>query len=455
MSSRATSSWDLVGVVLILVALLVFGAGEWVFGRHTGMGLIIAPLLTVGSLALLNRAVKAERSFDLRGLLLTSIGLRLLFSYPRFLASADALTYNQQGARLAENFRRLEFVHVDVGAGAPVPGTGSLRYLTGLGHLLTGSNFFGTTIIFMFLAFWASWFLYRAFVVAFPDGDRRRYARFVMLWPSVLYWPTSIGKDSWMLISIGLAALGAAKVLTRGRGGWILLALGLGGAAAVRPHVSLLVFVAVLVAYLVGRRNTRAMPGSISLSGITKAVGIVVLLVGGALLAPATAHFLKIDDLSTSSVSTALTQTQSHTNQGNSAYHAVNPNSPIGYPEAAFTVFFRPLPGEVRTASGLLTSLEAVALLILVIVGWRRVVGAFTRLRSEAYITFCLAYMAMFAYAFSAISNFGILARERVQVLPFLFVILSLPKWHRTPPQPGSHRPERRAAIHLPSLRRP
>ena len=135
-----------------------------------------------------------------------------------------------------------------------------------------------------------------------------------------------------MLVTIALAALGAAKILTRGRGGWILLLIGLGGAALVRPHVSLLVFVAILVAFLVGRRNTRAMPGTISLSGITKALGIVVLLVGGALLAPATAHFLKVDDLTTTSVTNALAHTQAQTAQGNSAFHAINPNSPIGYP---------------------------------------------------------------------------------------------------------------------------
>jgi hypothetical protein len=432
--ARRSSNWDLLGIVLILVALLVFGYGEWISGKHTGMGIIIAPILTIASMALLNRSVRAERSFDLRGLLLTSIGLRLLFSYPRFLNAADAVAYNQYGARLALNFRKLEFVHVDVGPAAPVPGTGSLRYLAGLGHLFTGSNFFGTTMLFTFLGFWGSWFLYRAFVVGLPDGDRRRYARFVMLWPSVLYWPASIGKDSWMLVTIALAALGAAKILTRGRGGWILVLIGLAGAALVRPHVSLLVFVAILVAFLVGRRNTRAMPGTISLSGITKALGIVVLLVGGALLAPAAAHFLKVDDLSTTSVTNALVHTQAQTAEGNSAFHAVNPNSPIGYPVAAFTVLFRPLPGEVQTAAGLLASAEAAALLLLVIVGWRRLLGAFHRLRSEAYATFALAYIAMFAYAFSAIANFGILARERVQVLPFLFVLLSLPKWHRRRP---------------------
>ncbi len=452
-AERGSSNWDLLGIVLILVALLVFGYGEWISDKHTGMGIIIAPILTIASLAVLNRSVKAERSFDLRGLLLTSIGLRLLFSYPRFLSAADALTYNQQGARLALSFRKLEFIHIDVGPAAPVPGTGSLRYLAGLGHLLTGSNFFGTTILFTFLGFWGSWFLYRAFVVGVPDGDRRRYARFMMLWPSLLYWPASIGKDSWMLVTIALAALGAAKILTRGRGGWIFVLIGLAGATLVRPHVSLLVFVAILVAYLVGRRNTRAMPGTISLSGITKAMGIVVLLVGGALLAPAAAHFLKINDLSTTGVTNALAHTQSQTEQGKSAFHAVNPNSPIGYPMAAFTVLFRPLPGEVGTAAGLLASAEAATLLVLVIVGWRRLLGAFHRLRSEAYITFALAYIAMFSYAFSAIANFGILARERVQVLPFLFVPLSVPRWHRQGDQEERSDPGRGAAPERPARR--
>ena len=65
------------------------------------------------------------------------------------------MVYNNEGARLALSFRKLDFVHVDVGSGAPVPGTGSLRYLAGLGHLFTDSNFFGTTMIFTFVAFWA------------------------------------------------------------------------------------------------------------------------------------------------------------------------------------------------------------------------------------------------------------------------------------------------------------
>ncbi len=446
-----SSGWQLLGLTLVVGALILYALGEWVVAHHTGLGLVVAPVLTIASMAALSRPIKAERTFDLRGLLLTSIGVRLLLAFPRYSGAADARIYNSEGARLAQSFRGLEFVHVDVGANAPVPGTGSLRYITGVAHLFTDSNFFGSTIIFTFAAFWGCWFFYRAFATAVPSGNRLRYGRFVMLWPSIAYWPSSIGKDSWMLLTIGLAALGAAKMLTRARGAYALLALGLFGAALVRPHVALLMFAAVLAAFLVGRRDTRTLPGTFSLGGVTKAIGIVALLVGGALLAPATAHFLNIDDLSTTSVTSALNTTQTQTSEGNSAFHPANPNSPIGYPEAVFTVLFRPLPGELTNSGGLAASLESAALLLLTIIGWRRFVDAFHRLRSEAYITLALAYMAMFGYAFSAIANFGILSRERVQVLPFLFVVLSLPKWRRDPDDRRDRRAKSRSRIRPPS----
>jgi hypothetical protein len=35
----------------------------------------------------------------------------------------------------------------------------------------------------------------------------------------------------------------------------------------------------------------------------------------------------------------------------------------------------------------------------------------------------------LFIYGFSSFANFGILTRQRVQVLPFVVVLLCLPKW--------------------------
>ena len=61
----------------------------------------------------------------------------------------------------------------------------------------------------------------------------------------------------------------------------------------------------------------------------------------------------------------------------------------------------------------------------------------------------------MFAYAFSAIANFGILTRERVQVLPFLFVPLSLPKWHRRRPATPSWNDRSKPRLSVPTYRKP
>ena len=56
---------------------------------------------------------------------------------------------------------------------------------------------------------------YRAFVTALPDADHHRYALLIFLWPTLVFWPSSIGKDCWLLFTLGIASLGAARVLVR------------------------------------------------------------------------------------------------------------------------------------------------------------------------------------------------------------------------------------------------
>ena len=43
------------------------------------------------------------------------------------------------------------------------------------------------------------------------------------------------------------------------------------------------------------------------------------------------------------------------------------------------------------------------------------------------YVTFALAYSGLFVLAFSAIGNFGLLARQRTQLLPFVLVLIAVP----------------------------
>jgi hypothetical protein len=63
---------------------------------------------------------------------------------------------------------------------------------------------------------------------------------------------------------------------------------------------------------------------------------------------------------------------------------------------------------------------------------WRSVRAALTGLRRNSFFLFLLVYVALFVFLFSAIGNFGIIARQRVQLLPFLFMWIA-----HLPAQPG------------------
>ena len=60
------------------------------------------------------------------------------------------------------------------------------------------------------------------------------------------------------------------------------------------------------------------------------------------------------------------------------------------------------------------------------IASWRRLMTIPGRLHAQPYVTLAVCYLLMFVFGFGTIANFGILARQRSQVLPFVFVLLSL-----------------------------
>ena len=77
-----------------------------------------------------------------------------------------------------------------------------------------------------------------------------------------------------MTLGLGISMYGIARLMSHHRGGLPVLALGLLVTGAVRPHVTVLIVVAVVVAYLLrpSRRITALTP-------VVKVGGLVVLCV--------------------------------------------------------------------------------------------------------------------------------------------------------------------------------
>ena len=419
-------SWQPIACA-VFAFTIAFWMWQWLgYGWAAGSSLVVIPLLTLLTLPVLVAAGRREHRFDLAGLAATGLGLHFFAAFYRMAHGADAFVYDQQGDRIAEAFRHFRF---NVDPGAPVPGTGAMRIISGVVSVFTGANVAAKFLVFAWLGFIGCYLLYRAFVTAVPNADPRRYALLIFLWPSLAFWPSSIGKDCWMLLTLGIASVGAARVLVRRPGGYTLLVLGLLLGSFVRPHVSLMALLAFGVALLVSRRET-SRPG-VTPSSIAKVAGLLVLIVLGGILASRAATVLDVDDFSSSSVNSVL-ETNRRTEEGGSTFSAAEPQNPLGYVEASFTILFRPLPTESSGAEQIATALEALFLFVLCAASWRRIVSLFGRLRSEPYVTYAVVYLLIFFFAFGTISNFGILARQRTQALPFVFVLLALyPSKHR------------------------
>jgi hypothetical protein len=342
---------------------------------------------------------------------------RYFVAYTVYGGYADAERYNLFAAH---NFRawrdgQLTFDWTEA------RGTKAMELITTALYTVTGPTTLAAFFVYASFAFWGAYLLYRAFRVALPDGSHKRYAALVLFLPSMLFWPSSIGKESWLMLFVGVTALGAAKLFAHQRGAYALLAAGAVGAALIRPHVAVLLFASLLVAQLFR-------PATANATGILlKFGGVLVMGMAAWVLTQQSAAFLGTDDISVEGVSSTLAEADRRSSQGGSAYTPVSMSSPLGFPAAAVTVLFRPFPFEANNLQMLVTSLEGVFLLGLTVASWPRLRRLPSLLRHNPYVVFALVYTSAFIVAFSSFGNFGILARQRVLMLPFFLVLLALP----------------------------
>ncbi|MGH9281567.1 MAG: hypothetical protein ACRD0S_01385, partial [Acidimicrobiales bacterium] len=139
------------------------------------------------------------------------------------------------------------------------------------------------------------------------------------------------------------------------------------------------------------------------------------------------------DRFDAEAVTRVLERARNQTSEGGSAFETTgNTNlSPSRFPSALVSVVFRPFPWEATNALAFVASLEGTLLLVLLVAGRRRLVGAVRSVLRTPYVVLCLCYSVLFVYGFSSFANFGVLTRQRVQLFPFLLVLLALPPFSR------------------------
>jgi hypothetical protein len=423
--------------VLPLVALLAVvgyvGFLMWVMSTRpyeTWAAALIAPILLAVSTPIIARITRDERP-ELFWILLGALALKLFAALLRYTVSVEAydgrgdgFEYARQGVRLAESYWNLDF-GADVGRSKFI-GTGAMNVISGILTMVIGPTALGAFVVFSWLSYWGLVLFYRAFKVGVPEGDHRRYALLVLFLPSLLYWPSSLGKDAWMLLWLGCAALGAARLIMRQPRAYPVLAAGLVGTAMIRPHVTVLLCIGLVFAFVL-----RPAPEGQRLFGpLGKPVGVLLLVaVSLGFIAQAEDYFNVDDDNrgSTSGATEVFDEATRRSSQGGSSFEATEARSVTQIPQAVIAVLFRPFPWEAHNAQALIASAEGSFLLLLLFASRRRLRRLLVLARQRPYVTLVLIYSVLFAIAFSSLGNFGILTRQRVQLFPFFLTLLALP----------------------------
>ncbi len=398
------------------------GTDEW-----QGL-LLVVTVIGILAILLIPSMSRHEVGRFLLKVLIWGLILRLAFAlvdiwiaFTVYGGTADAMGYMRSGAIIAQHIWRLEFNQV-------VPylqwGTDFLEFFTGIIYTIIGPTRIGGYFVYAFLAFIGSYFFYRSFRIAFPQGNERLYAILIFFFPSILLWSNGIGKDSLIFLCISLFIYGSALLTRNQLQGLFPLVLGFLGVMWIRPHIATLLAIALLLSFLVRGRGKGAIRPT------TFFVGFLVAGVLAWFLLPRLMDFLGLAGLSAEELLSLFQAQQGVSFRGGAAFQAMDISNPLAFPMTLITILFRPFPWEAHNFQAVVQSLEGLIFIGLVLWRIKSLSRAVASSISNAYLRFILVYIIAFTIAFISVQNFGIIVRQRTMLLPFFFMLISYAPFH-------------------------
>jgi hypothetical protein len=298
--------------------------------------------------------------------------------------------------------------------------------------LLTFSSYTATAVLFACFSFIGSWLLFITFYRTLPQAHRV-LALAVLFVPSVIFWGSGILKDTLTLGAVGMLTYAAHDLWINRRGNWrtiLLLVFSVWIIYSVKKYI-LLCFLPALLLWMYAHRLTRVR--SVVLKIMLVPV-ISALLIGSGYYAVVLVGKddprYEIDKLAVTAQITAYDIGFYTGKDAGSAYSLGELDGTFGnlvskLPQAINVSLFRPYLWEVKNPLMLLSALESLA--ILLITCWVILRNHAVVLKALRYPTvlFCLVFSLTFAFAVGVSTfNFGTLARYKIPLLPFYFLML-------------------------------
>jgi hypothetical protein len=405
--------------------------------QSAGLYIVLSAVLLLAVLVGRSALPTSIRHLVLAGLFLRVIGaLAYVGLFGSLYGGGDYLMYFENGswyAFLIWEGRAPEVV--DIWLARQWWGTSFTILFTGLIVTVLGPNLKAAAIVFALIGYAGILLIAAAFRHAFPEAARTRYLAWLVLFPSLWFWPAAIGKDALVLFGLGLAAFGFAG--RKGSVHWVVLSIGLALIFAVRPQVAAVCTVAVVFGMVFGSAGTMGVRHVVQAGLATGLTMLVLVSAGGALgfelSDPAEVEMYLDRRLGSSSI-------------GGSAI-AERGNSSMSPVSAIVNVAFRPFPWEARGVGMMIAAVEILTLWVLIVLNARSIRAFLRRHRRARLFLFAVAFIVLYSILLGfALGNMGIIARQRIFLYPFLFMIMSTP-----PPvlwaEGAGSKPERRFPV--------
>jgi hypothetical protein len=286
-----------------------------------------------------------------------------------------------------------------------------LSKITGVVVAVSGPSMRAAFLVYSLLAF-AGVLLFASAYGRVPGSKPVTYLAWLVLWPSLFFWPSSVGKEAFLLFGLGLAVWGFAHFPRIAA--WPALAFGLLAVGMVRPHVAGVAMLAMCAGALMAG-GSRGLIGRWYFQSIfwIGALALTVYLSSSAL------------GIETTEEAVDLVERQAGLSAvGGSATEAAG-LSWMQIPQALANTLFRPYVWEASSALLAISAAEILVLIALVI--WRRraLWASLRGWRTHRLIGFCIVFVILYGLMLGySMSNVGIIARQRVLLLPMLLLLL-------------------------------
>lgn len=374
-------------------------------------------------------------------LLLAAVALRIVGSTVRYEilwrfydGVGDAVGYYWGGLRLSTAILSNPFVLVTSGFWLDQStwwGTEFLKRIAGVVLTVCGPSMRAGFLLFSLLALGGLLALAAAFHRVHPGLQAQQYAAWIFLWPSLWFWPSSLGKEAILMLGIGLAAYGYVAG-DRGSWRWPIFIAGLGLAFCIRPHVALVIAVSSATAYWFGSW------GRLSVRRVFEMI-VIAALCGAAFLGMKSQFGL--EDAGFEGMQEFVENRSEQTLQGGSNIGAA-PLGVSGVPIAFVNVWMRPFLWEAHNATAAFAALEIAVFWVLVWQRRRTVLFALRHWRRHPLLRFAIPFLVLYTLMIGIVfGNLGIIARQRAPIFPFLLMILAAAPRHQTVRRPTEPSP--------------